>query len=323
MEWRKYWFTLGLLIVVLITMADGSGTVAGAGRWFRSHRGAEAAVFIIFLASGLDLDMGRLRRGLSDWRTLCASLLVIFVFAPLLARVFATLPLSAGMRIGLCLVAVMPTTLSSGVVMTTTAGGETATALAVTVSANSLAIFTIPLVLPLLLGPCGHRAGAVVDKALLMLRIAIIVLLPLLAGLALRAHWRGDIERSGLRLSLLNQCLILFIVWMAASASRTTIMTNASSLATAVVLSFVYHGLLLAGAFATARLAGIGRGRRETLIFMGAQKTLALSILLQMTLFPGQGEALVFCVSHHLVHLLMDGYLVGRLAPSDPLGRIP
>jgi sodium/bile acid cotransporter 7 len=62
-----------------------------------------------------------------------------------------------------------------------------------------------------------------------------------------------------------------------------------------------------------ARIFRIGKGRRESLIFMGAQKTLPLSIILQVALFPQYGQALVFCVVHHIVHLMMDGYLVAKL----------
>jgi len=51
----------------------------------------------------------------------------------------------------------------------------------------------------------------------------------------------------------------------------------------------------------------------ESVIFMGGQKTLVLSVILQVSLFPQYGLALVVCVMHHIVHLVMDGYLVGRL----------
>jgi hypothetical protein len=46
---------------------------------------------------------------------------------------------------------------------------------------------------------------------------------------------------------------------------------------------------------------------------MDGQKTLPLSVILQVSLFPQYGLALVVCVVHHFVHLLMDGYLVGKL----------
>ena len=60
-------------------------------------------------------------------------------------------------------------------------------------------------------------------------------------------------------------------------------------------------------------MAGIGPGRRESVIFMGGQKTLPLSVILQVTLFPTFGLALVVCVLHHIIHLIMDAYLVERL----------
>jgi len=34
---------------------------------------------------------------------------------------------------------------------------------------------------------------------------------------------------------------------------------------------------------------------------------------LQMSLFPHHVAALVVCVVHHIVHLVMDAYLVARL----------
>ena len=40
---------------------------------------------------------------------------------------------------------------------------------------------------------------------------------------------------------------------------------------------------------------------------------IALSIILQVSLFPQYGMALMVCVLHHMIHLLMEGYLVGRL----------
>ena len=66
-------------------------------------------------------------------------------------------------------------------------------------------------------------------------------------------------------------------------------------------------------AFWLSRILAIGPGRRESVIFMGSQKTLPLSVILQVTLFPDYGLALVVCVVHHVLHLIMDAYLVERL----------
>jgi predicted Na+-dependent transporter len=51
----------------------------------------------------------------------------------------------------------------------------------------------------------------------------------------------------------------------------------------------------------------------EAILFMGSQKTLPLSIILQVTMFGNYAQALMVCVVHHLVSLLLDGFLVGRL----------
>jgi sodium/bile acid cotransporter 7 len=43
-------------------------------------------------------------------------------------------------------------------------------------------------------------------------------------------------------------------------------------------------------------------------------KTLTLSIILQVSLFPQYGIVLGYCVLHHIIHMMMDGYLAGWLA---------
>jgi sodium/bile acid cotransporter 7 len=85
-----------------------------------------------------------------------------------------------------------------------------------------------------------------------------------------------------------------------------------------VAMVFVYHGLLLLAGWFFIRISRREKGRRESILFMGTQKTLPLSIILQVSLFPQYGIALVVCVLHHIVHLAMDGYLVERLKSHDP-----
>lgn len=49
---------------------------------------------------------------------------------------------------------------------------------------------------------------------------------------------------------------------------------------------------------------------------MGGQKTLVLSVVLQLSLFPEYAIALVVCVIHHIVHLILDAFLVGWLGET-------
>ena len=310
---KKYWFLIGLLLVFVVTVADASETVSSIGRWLKMHRGPDVVIVLIFLFSGLLLDARQIKSGVMDVKGIVAALIVIFLVAPVIAALFGAFPLDTGVLIGIFLVAVMPTTLSSGVVMTGAAGGNMAQALVITILANGLAIFTIPVALSLLLDLLGGSAVVVIDKPAIMIKLGFYVLLPLCTGLVLKILAKSMMDRFVYRLQLLNQLLILAMVWMAMSQARDAIISGGVSVAIVLLLVFSFHGVLLAAAGVFTKLLKLGNGRRESVIFMGGQKTLPLAIILQVSLFPQYGLALVVCVLHHMVHLLMDGYLVGRL----------
>ena len=151
-----------------------------------------------------------------------------------------------------------------------------------------------------------------------MLKLGALVLVPLFLGLCGKAglvkrcseHGRAGLD-SGLQ--TFNQVLILFIVWMALSQSREDILLSSTALVVIALLSAVFHALLLMAAGLLVWLFKIKRGRCESVIFMGVQKTLTLSILLQVSFFSQYPDALTVCVVHHLLHLVMDGYLVDKL----------
>jgi len=100
---------------------------------------------------------------------------------------------------------------------------------------------------------------------------------------------------------------------MAVSQARAIILGSSQTVVVALILSFIFHGCLLSAGGLMTILSGRQSGRRESIILMGGQKTLPLAILLQMSLFPHHIAALVVCVVHHIVHLVMDAYLVAKL----------
>jgi sodium/bile acid cotransporter 7 len=311
---KRYWFLLGLLLVFAVTVADSTNTASSLGQWLKVHRGLDAAIILIFFSSGMLLDARQIRAGLQDYTGTLVALAVIFIVAPLAAAVISLLPLPAGIIIGIILVAAMPTTLSSGVVMSGAAGGSMAHALFVTILANTLAVFLIPVSLSLLLLVIGGETSVIIDKTGIMFKLGGFVLLPLASGLLIK-HSVNTLSRRAARfLPIFNQCLILITIWMGLSQTRQAInISGGDMIGLIILLAIFFHALLLAAAGGLSWGFGLGRGRRESVIFMGAQKTLPLSIILQVALFPQFGLALVFCVVHHIVHLLMDSYLVGRL----------
>jgi sodium/bile acid cotransporter 7 len=304
---------MGLMAVFGLTLADTSDTLSSVGRWLRNRNGPDIVVFLIFIASGALLEVEQVKAGVKDVIGTIGALIVIFVIAPLTAVAFTQLPLEPPVLIGIFLVAVMPTTLSSGVVMTGAAGGNTAHALFITILANTLAVFTVPVSLSMLLSLIGDSSNVIIDKWHIMVKLFSLVLIPLCCGVALKYFANKLCTRVTPVMQIFNQCLILLIVWMGISQARPAIIAGGNLISEIILLAFLFHGLLLASAGGLSWILLIGRGRRESLIFMGAQKTLPLSIILQVALFPFYGQALVFCVVHHIVHLMMDGYLVGKM----------
>ena len=251
---KKYWFLAGLLCVFIVTVGDTSETVSGIGRWLKMHRGPDAVIVLIFFFSGLSLDVRQIRSGLMDVKCIAAALIVIFMVSPVAGALFGMTSLDTGVIIGIFLVAVMPTTLSSGVVMTGAAGGNMAQALAITILANGLAVFTIPVVLSLLLNLVGGSTVVYIDKPAIMIKIGLYVLLPLCMGLTIKYFTKSIIDRFALKMQTLNQCLVLGIVWMAMSQARDAIVDSGASVAVVFFVVFFFYRQNLAAAGFVDRL---------------------------------------------------------------------
>jgi sodium/bile acid cotransporter 7 len=309
---KRNWFLIGLISVCLATLLDESGTVAGAGNWLKAHRATDVIICLIFFLSGLILRREQIRAGMGDIGGTVAALCIIFLVSPLVAFLIGLLLPDMGVKIGLFLVAVMPTTISSGVVMTGAAGGNIAHALLITIVANCMSIVTIPLSLAGLLDLGGGAAAVSIDRGRMMIQMGLLVLAPLLTGLFLRPRSKPLPLFVLKGIPIFNQSFILCIVWMGISEAKATVLHSGEEIILVVFLAFLFHAILLLVGFSLVGVLHRGPGKRESLIFMGGQKTLPLSVMLQVTLFPQYGVALAFCVLHHFIHLMMDSYLVGR-----------
>ena len=299
-----------LVAASILTVSDTIGVISGPGQWLKHHHAPEVLIAGVFFLSGLSLNTQLIRKGIRDIKATVAALIIIFIASPVLAVLFGFFPMPAGLIIGLYLVAVAPSTLSSGVVMTGAAGGNMAHALLTTVLANCMAVVTVPFTLGVLLKYSGNQLGVELDITPVIAQVATLILLPLLAGLYAGPRLWGIGRKIKSHSSVLSQLGIVTIVWMGLSEGRETIMSNLDVLFPVILMVFCFHLALIVIAVIMTRLFGLGPGRRESVIFIGGQKTLALSVLLQVSLFPQYGIALVVCIVHHLIHLIMDAFLV-------------
>lgn len=309
---RDQWFLVGVLIVTVLTLADPAGAVVRAGENLAARRGNEACLVLIFILSGLDLEWRHLREALADWPGVLVSLASVFILAPVLAWLLALAAPSPDVALGLFLVGAVSTTQASGIVMAAAAGGRAAHALFITIAGNVVCIVTIPLTLALLLGAGG--AGVRLPWAEMMAKLALLILLPLLAGMMLRRPLLPAFARLPFKPSHLNRALILVILFIGLSKGRQNILGDGAQVLWVLGLTVALH-LLKAGVLWTALKAlNWGPGRRESIFFMGIQKTLPQAIWLQTAYFPAQGMALVVCVIYHITQLVIDSWFVGKLA---------
>lgn len=313
---KEQWFLISLVVAFFAVCLDTSDILASSGIWLKNIGAPDVMVIIIFIISGLLIEGDQARAGLKDFKATLLALSLIFVFAPILALGFGWLPMDTGIIIGLFIVAVMPSTLSSGVVMTGAAGGNMAHALFVTILSNFLSIFTIPLILGFMLQFLNQDKDISIDQLSIIIRLTLLVLVPLTAGMLIKTMILKSEQLKKYNLGLVNQWMIVGVVFISLGSAKQVLLGKGIELMYILILSIIYHFALLAVAFALVKLFKIERGRYESIVFMGAQKTLALALVLQVTYFPEFGMALLVCVIHHIVHLMMDGYLSTKLSRS-------
>ncbi|MCP3926165.1 MAG: bile acid:sodium symporter [Desulfobacterales bacterium] len=307
---KKYWFLLGITILFVTVLLDSTLTLSGIGIEIKKINGPQIAIVLVFLFSGLLIEPDDVLKGLHDVKGTVISFLLIFIIAPLIAYIFSLSNMPTGIITGLFLVASMPSTLSSGVVMTGSAGGNMAHALMITILSNITATFTIPFTLAILIGINDNLMEIEINKTAIITKIALLVVLPLIIGLVVKSfiNIKKNIRN---KFQIFNQIFVLIIVFMALSEARSTIVANFEDSFLVFFVVFSFHGFMLLSAFTLIKVFNIKKGKRESIIFMGGQKTLPLSLVLLVSLFPQFGIALVVCVSHHIIHLMMDSYLIG------------
>ena len=313
---KKQWFLFGLILVFILVIGDTSGTLANAGIFLKAHNGSSVMIFLIFLASGMIIEFDQIRAGIRDVRATSAALFCIVFAAPLAALILTRLPLEQGVAVGLILVSVVPTTLSSGVVMTGQSGGNMAHALFVTILSNCVAILSIPLFLPWMVSGMRSSNGIHIDQTAIFIKLILLVLLPLMVGLALKKTVFTISPAVKKKLGIINQCIVLCIVYMSLSGARQVLIDRSAVVFWILPLVMSFHFILLAAAWGMAGVLKIGPGRRESVLFMGGQKTLPLAVMLQITCFPGLGTALPVCVLHHIIHLMIDSYIATRMGAA-------
>ena len=262
-----------------------------------------AIVFLFFL------------NGVRNWKLQGGALLFCFGVMALLglAAQAATAPLlPATLALGFLFMGILPSTVQSATAASSLAGGNVAASVVAAALLNLSGVIVSPLLFAALAGSAGEISGAGA------LRIVAILLLPFIAGQFAQAWLRPWVLAHRGLATFMDRSAIAIAVYVAFSAAVVAgIWEMLDGREVGIVFGVV--AMLLALSFGGAWLFGallrLKRPDRITLLFSGAQKSIAVGAPLAATLFPPAiaGMVLVPILVYHMAQLILSAWMAPML----------
>ncbi len=197
-----------LLILVLAVAAAG---VAGPapGRAVAAGNGIDIALAVLVFATGLSLRLADLVAVRLAWRRIAVVLLVSTAALPALAWAASQLIGDQVLRSGMQTVGVAPAEVAT-VALCVIAGGEAAVCAALLAASTIITVVAAGPILSLL------GASVIVSSAGLLGNLALVIALPLAAGVALRTLWSPS-QALDAAVRLVTVLALLLLLWQVAS----------------------------------------------------------------------------------------------------------
>ena len=296
-------------------IGEGHGT-------FSLRHVADYGIQAIFFCYGVTLGLGKILRGLVNWRLHLAVHLATFLIFPLVTLFAYGLFAGESTRtlwIGIVYVGTLPSTVSSSVTMVSLARGNVPAAIFNAGISSLLGVVFTPLWMSLLL----TDAGLDFDFLSSIRGLAVIVALPVVFGMLLNP-WFGEwfaARRKFLR--YFDQSVVLLIVYTTFCDSFggsafvgfgfLTLGLLGSGM---IVLFFIVYGILRV----VCRLCRFDRNDSITVLFCGSKKSLMHGTAMGVVLFGGGnvnlGVLLLPIIFYHALQLVVVSLIAGRLAAT-------
>ncbi len=316
-------FFIGLVAVGCLAWAYPE--LGAKGGPLKSELTTRISVFVIFFLQGLNLPSEKLLEGLLEWRLHLFVQSYNFILIPgfvLVLDFFFGGFLDPDLRLGFLLLAILPTTISTATVFSVQSGGNLTGAIINASLSNTLGVFIVPVWTAWHL---SNVAGLSVPVLPLLIKIAMLLLLPFALGQLIRPYFKRRIIQHKGSIYRLNILLILYILYatFCDTVSGGVVADQGVVLVlTAFGLSLLLLGMVKALVWAGIRMMKFSRSSSRTAFFCASQKTLGAGIPMAQTIFAGMGAAaapelgvvLLPLLGYHLFQLLLGSFLVGHLA---------
>jgi BASS family bile acid:Na+ symporter len=175
------------LAVVLVAAVIGLA-VQRPLAWLAARQGINVLLVILVFATAVTIDPRALRRLAAAWRHIVFAVLVGVTVLPALSWAVAHLVPAGPLRDGVLVAGLAPCEIAS-VATTALAGGEAAVAAGVLVGSTLATVVLAAPILTLEAGQAGFSPAGIIEN------LAVVVALPLAAGIALRS-WPSPVSRA-------------------------------------------------------------------------------------------------------------------------------
>ena len=259
----KHHLPIGIVLGVLL-----GALYPPPGLWLASFPTTTIAICFIFCVQGLRLDTEEAKDALRSYRaTLYGAAMILFV-SPFLSFPLQWMPLDPPeLTYGLCLFLCMPTTISTGVIFTREAHGNSSLALLLCIGTTLLSIPLMPFTIPFF--ALRSVSDVSFDTGAFLLNLCLTIGLPLVIGKSVRQFVPRApeyIERGEPVLKYGSSVALLALPYMQVCNSAELITRlSVTALLTTLEFSIVLHLVLLAGNWLVCHYGPLAAtaGRRE------------------------------------------------------------
>jgi sodium/bile acid cotransporter 7 len=300
-----------ILLASLLPVRGAAGPIAEGA--------STAAIIFLFFLNGVRLPRDEVLHGIRNWKLQGSALAFCFGFMALigLAAQAATAPLlPATLALGFLFLGILPSTVQSATAASSLAGGNVAASVVAAALLNLSGVALSPLLFALLAGAEGEIHGEAV------LRIVSILLVPFVAGQLVQRWLRPWVLAHRGLATFMDRTAIAIAVYVAFSAAVVAgiwSLLDAREIAIVLAAVAVLLALSFGGAWALGGLLKLARADRVTLLFSGAQKSIAVGAPLAATLFPPAiaGMVLVPILVYHMAQLILSAWIAPALRPGQ------
>lgn len=306
MNLQRDFLPIGLLIALVFAII-----FPGLGMLMNEYRLIDVAMWVIFLLGGYIYNIDGIRFNKKFLTSCFLIFLINLIIAPLIAYSLSGMFMGDMITTGFIIVAALPPTLTSGIIISELAGGDVIKAFVYTIGLNILGLFTLPVILPLLLR--GYSIH--INPFNMFSNLFLFVFIPFMIGFLIRRIDNRYSTWNGFKY-IINLCVIICF-FMGISHSRDQFLSIDMGmifniLFGIITLKFIFSALILG----TAYFMKTNFRETVTMLFIGSQKTVSVAIYIVGMLNLKSAVPLCVCVLYYSLVLFLDSFAARLIGHS-------